>query len=119
MSKLTEATKRCHGAVAFIELNDDSVWQVGIVPTWHLDETEIDFVKNDGMYIYAMYSNQYCGYITDMYVVPPDVMEIKGITTRFKGAIISEELLPFGKIEVLCYKHTGIEEFKEETDNVN
>jgi len=106
--------KRHGGAVAFIELNDESVWQVGIVPRYKIDTDNLEEFKDGKYYHYAMYSNRYCGFIDKLNVVNPEIQLIQNTNVNFYGIIISEDMLPLGKIKVLCYKRTGIEEFKEE-----
>ena len=114
MNNFDETVKSLGGAVAFIELNDDSVWQVGIKPhksTENIENIEIP----DTFYKYSIYVNvktnitfvESYGYIE--LPLPKSI--------RYYGTVISEELLPLGKVEVLCYKKTeGIEEFPYETN---
>lgn len=109
-------TNRRGGAVAFIELNDDSVWQVGIVPRYKIDTDNLEEFKDGKYYHYAMYSDRYCGFIEKLNVVNPEMQLIQNINAGFYGIIISEDMLPLGKVDVLCYKRPGIEEYNRRRD---
>lgn len=99
--------KSSNGSVAFIQLNDDSIWQVGIVLPHNFDESK----SYDGYYVYTMYRNHYCAFIEPYKTINPNIEEIDNTPSNLYAYIVSEELLPLSKIQILCYKRSGIEEY--------
>ena len=56
MKEFELTIKAHHGAMAFIELNDDSVWEVGIIPTLSTvpeDHINVGVWKNNGVITYS------------------------------------------------------------------
>lgn len=114
MKTLTYDIKQWHGAIAFVELRDDSIWEVGIIPRCKLGG--IDFSRQE-FKKYNLYSMHWSkklnmGYIDSFNAVNSEIKQNDGAIVVLYGIIISENLLPLGKVELLCYKKTdGIEEF--------
>ena len=84
--------KAMGGAVAFIELNDDSVWQVEIIRNKDPEEAKIP----EGFYTYTMYVNPRgsIGFIEKCEPVNARVAIIQSTHALYSGLIVSEELLP-------------------------
>lgn len=117
-----ELTVKAHrGAMAFIELNDDSVWEVGIIPRCKINDIDIEQLgllqAQQKCHLYSMYRSKKLniGYLESFNVVNSEIKQNDGAVVVLYGIVISESPLPSGKVEVLCYKKAeGIEEFPSE-----
>ena len=121
MSDLSAKIKEWHGAIAFIEMEDDSIWEVGIIPRCKIDEIDIEQLRlcqaHQKCHLYSMYRSKKLnvGYIEAFDIINSEIKLIDGVSAVLYGIIIAESLLPLGKAELLCYKKTeGIEEFPSE-----
>lgn len=118
MKEFYRDVKSQHGAIAFIELNDDSVWEVGIIPRSRIDI--LDRQSLAGYHTYSMYQSRRLGigYIDKFDIINSEIKLIDGVSAILYGIVITEKLLPLGKVELLCYKKTkdGIEEFPSESE---
>ena len=132
-NKFEFVVRSCGGYVAFIQLLDDEIYDLGVVINKNIEALAANYVEElKNLYTYAIYKSSYGLYLEKFRIINPNAFLvdemplslydlIKGenpnstskIPTHLYGIGLSRKLIPAAQIKIVCYKK-GIEPHPDE-----